>query len=237
VRRGESDREAVRAMRVVHDGHALGLFVEGTRQKNGCPVRRCPAQRWSRSRRTSRCAGGVYGGQFCAGQLPSSLDRLGEPMRFEGIPRSGKGYEGSALIRTRSTGSGVGSAAFTRTAARTAPRRTVSTDGSSARSQWSAFERRQIDTRQPADRLARRRPRDARRDTRPEGGRLRWAGQRFLPSIRAGASSTRRRSRSRSPSRRRDARPTSSLSSTRGRITPGTRSSPRSSATRASRSS
>ena len=38
VRRGESDREAVRTMRqIVRDGHALGLFVEGTRQRSGVP--------------------------------------------------------------------------------------------------------------------------------------------------------------------------------------------------------
>src|SRR5437588_10920591 len=40
VRRGESDREAVRMMRqIVRDGHALGLFVEGTRQRSGRPGR------------------------------------------------------------------------------------------------------------------------------------------------------------------------------------------------------
>jgi len=33
IRRGESDRDAVRAMRkAAHDGHVVGLFVEGTRQ-------------------------------------------------------------------------------------------------------------------------------------------------------------------------------------------------------------
>ena len=38
VRRGESDREAVRTMRrIVAEGHALGLFVEGTRQLSGVP--------------------------------------------------------------------------------------------------------------------------------------------------------------------------------------------------------
>src|SRR5262249_56994084 len=38
VRRGESDREAVRQMReVVRAGRALGLFVEGTRQRSGVP--------------------------------------------------------------------------------------------------------------------------------------------------------------------------------------------------------
>ena len=36
VRRGESDRDAVRTMReIVRDGRALGLFVEGTRQRSG----------------------------------------------------------------------------------------------------------------------------------------------------------------------------------------------------------
>src|ERR687887_813821 len=38
VRRGESDREAVRIMRqVVREGNVLGLFVEGTRQRSGVP--------------------------------------------------------------------------------------------------------------------------------------------------------------------------------------------------------
>ena len=38
VRRGESDREAVRTMRrIVAEGKALGLFVEGTRQRSGVP--------------------------------------------------------------------------------------------------------------------------------------------------------------------------------------------------------
>ena len=36
VRRGESDREAVRMMRrIVAEGNALGLFAEGTRQRSG----------------------------------------------------------------------------------------------------------------------------------------------------------------------------------------------------------
>src|SRR3954447_14752997 len=38
VRRGESDREAVRLMRqAVLDGRVLGVFVEGTRQRSGRP--------------------------------------------------------------------------------------------------------------------------------------------------------------------------------------------------------
>lgn len=38
IRRGESDREAVRRMReVVREGGCLGVFVEGTRQRSGVP--------------------------------------------------------------------------------------------------------------------------------------------------------------------------------------------------------
>src|SRR5665213_439989 len=38
VRRGESDRDAVRRMREsARQGHAVGLFVEGTRMKDGRP--------------------------------------------------------------------------------------------------------------------------------------------------------------------------------------------------------
>jgi 1-acyl-sn-glycerol-3-phosphate acyltransferase len=38
IRRGESDREAVRRMReVVRNGGCLGVFVEGTRQRSGVP--------------------------------------------------------------------------------------------------------------------------------------------------------------------------------------------------------
>ena len=55
VRRGESDRDAVRTMRsIVRDGLALGLFAEGTRQRSGVPGRSSPERRWSPSRRTCR---------------------------------------------------------------------------------------------------------------------------------------------------------------------------------------
>ena len=38
VRRGESDRDAVRRMReLVREGNTLGVFVEGTRQRAGIP--------------------------------------------------------------------------------------------------------------------------------------------------------------------------------------------------------
>ena len=103
VRRGESDREAVRAMReIVRDGHALGLFVEGTRQKNGLPGEAMPgAAMVALQEDVPVVPGAIYGSQFWKpGNFHPVSIAWGEPMRFEGIPRSGQGYrEGSALIQ------------------------------------------------------------------------------------------------------------------------------------------
>jgi 1-acyl-sn-glycerol-3-phosphate acyltransferase len=103
VRRGESDREAVRAMReIVRDGNALGLFVEGTRQKNGMPGEAMPgAAMVALQEDVPVVPAAIYGSQFWQlGNFHPVSIAWGEPMRFEGIPRSGKGYrEGSALIQ------------------------------------------------------------------------------------------------------------------------------------------
>jgi 1-acyl-sn-glycerol-3-phosphate acyltransferase len=103
VRRGESDREAVRAMReIVRDGHALGLFVEGTRQKNGMPGEAMPgAAMVALQEEVPVVPAAIYGSQFWTlGNFHPVSVAWGEPMIFEGIPRSGKGYrEGSALIQ------------------------------------------------------------------------------------------------------------------------------------------
>jgi 1-acyl-sn-glycerol-3-phosphate acyltransferase len=103
VRRGESDREAVRAMReIVRDGHALGLFVEGTRQKNGLPGEAMPgAAMVALQEDVPVVPAAIYGSQFWElGNFHPVSIAWGEPMVFEGIPRTGKGYrEGSALIQ------------------------------------------------------------------------------------------------------------------------------------------
>ena len=103
VRRGESDREAIRAMReIVRDGDALGLFVEGTRQKNRMPGEAMPgAAMVALQEDVPVVPAAIYGSQFWQlGNLHPVSIAWGEPMRFEGIPRTGKGYrEGSALIQ------------------------------------------------------------------------------------------------------------------------------------------
>jgi 1-acyl-sn-glycerol-3-phosphate acyltransferase len=102
IRRGESDREGLRtALELVREGHIVGVFVEGTRQrfgypgpvhagavtiamKGGVPVIPCGLESfgWTRKNRRPCCV--VYG----------------KPMRFDDLPRNGKGYkEASELLR------------------------------------------------------------------------------------------------------------------------------------------
>ena len=103
VRRGESDREAVRLMRqIVRDGHALGLFVEGTRQRAGVPGRVMPgAAMVALQEDVPVLPAAIHGSQHWRfGHFDPISVVWGEPMILEGLPRSGKGYrEGSALIQ------------------------------------------------------------------------------------------------------------------------------------------
>jgi 1-acyl-sn-glycerol-3-phosphate acyltransferase len=99
IRRGEGDREGMRKAReLVREGHVVGVFVEGTRQRLGYPTREIHAGAlaiamaedvpviptgvesfgWSLRNRRACCV--VYG----------------EPMRFPDLPRSGRGYKEAA---------------------------------------------------------------------------------------------------------------------------------------------
>jgi 1-acyl-sn-glycerol-3-phosphate acyltransferase len=100
VRRGEGDRESLRqARQVARDGHLVGVFVEGTRQKfgypgpvlpggmmialqEGVPVIPCGIHSfgWSRKNR-QRCA-----------------IAWGDPLDLSDLPRSGQGYKRAADI-------------------------------------------------------------------------------------------------------------------------------------------
>ena len=101
VRRGESDRDSVRvALWLVREGHIVGMFMEGTRQKfgypgpvhpgavmiamqEGVPVIPCGLDtfQWSLSNRR-RCA-----------------VAFGEPITLGGLPTTGRGYrEGAAVV-------------------------------------------------------------------------------------------------------------------------------------------
>ena len=102
VRRGESDRDAVRTMRqIVRDGHALGLFVEGTRQKAGVPgpVQPGAAMVAINEEMPVICAA-IYGSfEWRLGNFSPVSLAWGTPMSFDGLARGGKGYkEASAEI-------------------------------------------------------------------------------------------------------------------------------------------
>jgi 1-acyl-sn-glycerol-3-phosphate acyltransferase len=103
VRRGESDREAVRIMRqIVRDGHALGLFVEGTRQRSGVPGEAQPgAAMVALQEDVAVVPAAIHGSQdWKLGNFRPVSVAWGEPMRFEGLPKGGKGYrEASAMIQ------------------------------------------------------------------------------------------------------------------------------------------
>jgi 1-acyl-sn-glycerol-3-phosphate acyltransferase len=95
VRRGESDREAVRIMRqIVTEGHALGLFVEGTRQRAGVPGHVQPgAAMVALQEAVPVVPAAIHGTEHWSlrNRVPVSI-AWGEPMRFDGLPRNGKGY-------------------------------------------------------------------------------------------------------------------------------------------------
>jgi 1-acyl-sn-glycerol-3-phosphate acyltransferase len=104
VRRGESDREAVRRMReVVREGHVLGIFVEGTRQKSGVPneVIQPGAAMVALQESVPVVCGAIYGSEkWKLGNFAPATVAWSEPLRFEGLPRGGKGYrEASGQIQ------------------------------------------------------------------------------------------------------------------------------------------
>jgi len=100
VRRGESDRDAVRTMRkIVHEGHALGMFAEGTRQRAGVPgVVQPGAAMVAINEGVPLVPVGIHGSQrWRLGNFAPVSIAWGQPMVFEGLPRGGKGYKEASL--------------------------------------------------------------------------------------------------------------------------------------------
>lgn len=95
VRRGESDREAVRLAReVVRDGHALGLFVEGTRQRSGVPGEAKPgAAMVALHERAPIVPAAIHGSQeWKPGTFRPVSVAWGTPLRFDGLAPGGRAY-------------------------------------------------------------------------------------------------------------------------------------------------
>lgn len=104
VRRGESDRDAVRRMRQeARNGHAVGLFVEGTRQESRPGTAQPGAAMVSMQEDVPVIPVAVYGTQFWKiGNFAPCSIAFGEPVRFEGLPKGGRGYkEASVEIERR----------------------------------------------------------------------------------------------------------------------------------------
>jgi 1-acyl-sn-glycerol-3-phosphate acyltransferase len=96
VRRGESDREAIRQAReAVRNNLLLGIFVEGTRQRSGEPGVAMPgAAMIAIAEGVPVVPAAVYGSHLWkpANRAPVSV-AWGEPMRFDHLPRNSKGYK------------------------------------------------------------------------------------------------------------------------------------------------
>ena len=103
VRRGESDRDAVRTMRqVVRDGNVLGMFAEGTRQRDGVPGPVQPgAAMVAINESVPLVAAAIHSHSWRLGNFAPVSVAFGEPMTFEGLPRGGKGYKEASLVVER----------------------------------------------------------------------------------------------------------------------------------------
>jgi 1-acyl-sn-glycerol-3-phosphate acyltransferase len=100
VRRGESDRDAVRRMReIVREGGALGMFAEGTRQKSGVPGPVQPgAAMVAVNEEVPLIPAAIHGSQaWRLGNFAPVSIAWGEPMTFDGLPRGGKGYKEASV--------------------------------------------------------------------------------------------------------------------------------------------
>ncbi len=87
---------------IVRDGHALGMFVEGTRQRTGVPGLAQPgAAMVALQEDVPVVPAAIHGSQdWKVGNFHPVSIAWGEPMRFEGLPKGGKGYrEASAMIQ------------------------------------------------------------------------------------------------------------------------------------------
>jgi 1-acyl-sn-glycerol-3-phosphate acyltransferase len=98
VRRGEGDRDSLRVARwLVREGHVVGMFMEGTRQKLGYPG-------------PSHSGAAMVAIQEGVPVIPVGIDAFGwslqnrrpfavvfgEPMDLSGFPRNGRGYKEAA---------------------------------------------------------------------------------------------------------------------------------------------
>ncbi|MGZ4110665.1 MAG: lysophospholipid acyltransferase family protein [Actinomycetota bacterium] len=96
IRRGESDRDAVRRMReAARNGNVVGLFVEGSRQRHGRPGSAQPgAAMVALQEDVPVVPVAIYGTQFWKiGNFAPCSVAFGKPLEFAGLPKGGRGYK------------------------------------------------------------------------------------------------------------------------------------------------
>ena len=98
VRRGESDREAVRLMReVVRRGDALGMFPEGTRQAREPGEVKPGAAMIAIQEGVPVVCGAIHGSQdWRFGNFHPVSVAFGEPLDLSGHPRNSRGYRSAS---------------------------------------------------------------------------------------------------------------------------------------------
>jgi 1-acyl-sn-glycerol-3-phosphate acyltransferase len=94
VRRGESDRESIRRAReLVRDGHLVGIFAEGSRQRLGHPGPVQPgAVMIAMHEEVPLIPCGVESFGWTRKHRRPCCVVFGQAMRFVGLPRKGRGY-------------------------------------------------------------------------------------------------------------------------------------------------
>lgn len=100
IRRGESDREALRQMReTARRNELLGMFVEGTRQKSGVPGAAKPgAAMVAIQEGVPVVPAAIHGSQYWKlGNFAPVSVAWGEPMRFDEYPRDSRGYRAATV--------------------------------------------------------------------------------------------------------------------------------------------
>jgi 1-acyl-sn-glycerol-3-phosphate acyltransferase len=98
VRRGESDREAIRIMReVVRRGDALGMFPEGTRQEREPGPLRSGAAMIAVQEQVPVVCGAIHGTQdWKLGNWHPVSIAFGDPLDLSRHPRNSRGYRAAS---------------------------------------------------------------------------------------------------------------------------------------------
>jgi 1-acyl-sn-glycerol-3-phosphate acyltransferase len=100
VRRGMGDRESLRQAReIARDGHMVGVFVEGTRQKFGYPGEvLAGAMMIALQEGVPIVPAGIYSFGWTRNNRQPCAVVWGDPIPLAGLPRSGHGYKQAAGI-------------------------------------------------------------------------------------------------------------------------------------------